>query len=81
MQALIVQRMSLKGWIIALLTVALAYVAFHIGIEQSADAIWTRPEYGHGMLIPFIAAFLVWQRRDELGATCDSRVRGSASAS
>ena len=29
--------------------------------------IWQYPEYSHGILIPFVSAFLVWQRRDELG--------------
>ena len=25
-----------------------------------------RPEYSHGIIIPFVAAFLVWQRRDQI---------------
>lgn len=29
---------------------------------------WDRPEYGHAYFIPFIAFYLIWQRRHELGA-------------
>lgn len=29
---------------------------------------WEKPEYGYGYLIPFITAFLIWQRRDRLEA-------------
>jgi exosortase D (VPLPA-CTERM-specific) len=50
---------------ILLLIAALLYLGF-------ADAIafmvgqWSAEEFSHGYLIPFIAAFLVWQRRDAL---------------
>jgi exosortase D (VPLPA-CTERM-specific) len=59
-------RMSPRAWIVILAVVALGYLCFRTGVDYSANWIWNRPEYGHGLLIPFIAAFLVWQRRDEL---------------
>ncbi len=46
--------------------VAVGYLAFRTGVDYSAYFIWSQPEYGHGLLIPFIAAFLVWQKRDEI---------------
>src|SRR5262249_48129909 len=51
-----------------LLTVALiaAGVAFHVGLQQMIGVWFGREEYSHGVLIPLIAAFLVWQRRDVL---------------
>ncbi|HXN10266.1 MAG TPA: archaeosortase/exosortase family protein, partial [Steroidobacteraceae bacterium] len=30
---------------------------------------WSLDEFSHGYLIPFIAVFLVWQRRDALQRT------------
>jgi exosortase D (VPLPA-CTERM-specific) len=59
-------RLSHLGLVAIGLAVALAYVTFKTGVDYSAVWIWTRPEYGHGLLIPFIAAFLIWQRRAEI---------------
>lgn len=53
-------------WCVGLLSLAAGYFAFRAGIDFSANWIWTRPEYSHGIIIPFVAAFLVWQQRDEL---------------
>src|SRR5215470_14068371 len=37
---------------------------------QRLYGLWmTRDEYSFGILVPFIAAFLLWQRRGELAAT------------
>src|SRR5262249_62021119 len=37
---------------------------------QRLYGLWmTREEYSFGVLVPFIAAFLLWQRRGELAAT------------
>lgn len=54
-----------KAWIrwgLPSLTILAWVVAFRTGIQFSARWIWDRPEYSHGLLIPFISAFLVWQR-------------------
>lgn len=59
-------KFGVGAWGLFAFALAAAYVAFKSGVDFSADWIWTRPEYGHGMLIPFISAFLVWQRREEL---------------
>lgn len=44
-----------------------------LGAWVFADALWllydawtTRPEYSHGLVIPLLSAFLVWQRQREL---------------
>jgi exosortase D (VPLPA-CTERM-specific) len=59
-------RLPWAAWLLTTIALAGGYAAFKAGVDYSAHAIWTYPEYGHGMLIPFIAAFLIWQRRDEL---------------
>lgn len=48
------------------LALGFGYVGFKTGIDYSANWIWNRPEYSHGLIIPFISAFLVWQQRDSL---------------
>jgi exosortase D (VPLPA-CTERM-specific) len=41
-------------------------IANRSGLAQMLDWMLTKPEYGHGLLMPFTAAFLVWQRSDRL---------------
>ena len=45
-----------------------------LSVVVARDGVWlmtsfwfARAEYSHGILIPFIAGFLVWRRRDSLG--------------
>jgi exosortase D (VPLPA-CTERM-specific) len=64
-----VLRLPALAWILAAAALAAAYVAFRSGVDFSAAQIWSRPEYSHGLVIPFIAAFLVWQHRDWLERT------------
>src|SRR5687768_7263708 len=45
---------------------AVALTVFHAGVLRMADTWFTREEYSHGVLIPVIAAFLIWQRKSEL---------------
>ncbi len=59
-------RLPVTGWILALVALAAGYVAFRTGVDYTAIQIWDRPEYSHGLIIPFIAAFLAWQHRDWL---------------
>ena len=37
------------------------------GFSLMVGAWFVRPEYSHGMLIPFVAGYLIWQRRASLG--------------
>src|SRR6266404_4594015 len=57
-------RLTPLAWI--LLAAALtAVVAVKSGIAEMLSSFLT-PEYSHGIIIPFVAVFLVWQRRDQI---------------
>lgn len=59
-------RLSMVAWL-ALGVLAIMFGAiFFEAIRVMVDAWFTQPEYSHGVLIPVIAGFLVWQKRDEL---------------
>jgi exosortase D (VPLPA-CTERM-specific) len=49
--------------------VLLLGVAFQEAIRLMVNIWLERPEYSHGILIPLLSAFLVWQRADELAET------------
>jgi len=59
-------KIGRAGWVIfALMTVSLGLI-FKDGLAYLGH-LWTvNPEYSHAWLIPLIAAFLIWQRRDAL---------------
>jgi len=63
---LTVLQLRRSTWIVAALALLAGYFAFETGVRFSASWIMGRPEYSHGVLIPFIAGFLTWQRRDAL---------------
>ena len=46
----------------------LLLVAFGPTLVELAQSCWKHPEYGHGLLMPLIAAWMVWDRRREIGA-------------
>lgn len=54
-----------KGLILA---VALAVLYGRILYELASDW-WNNPDYSHGLILPFITAYLIWRRRGELTAT------------
>jgi exosortase len=45
----------------------LVFLYHHIGIKLVRD--WYDPDFGHGFLIPFFAAFLLWDKREEIRRT------------
>jgi exosortase D (VPLPA-CTERM-specific) len=59
-------RLKLLAWILLAAALAAAVLAMRTGFMQMLSWWLTRPEYGHGIIIPFVAAFLVWQRRDQI---------------
>jgi exosortase D (VPLPA-CTERM-specific) len=66
---------STNLWLFGLfaLSVALLIVIFRQGLALMV-AWWETPEYSHGYMIPLVAAFLLWQRINQLP---ESTVRGS----
>ena len=56
--------LTAAGLILALLL----WLYFHIGVKLVQDWI-NYPDYSHGLLIPFFAAFLIWDQRKTLLAT------------
>jgi len=39
---------------------------YYDGLKDMVTLWNTRPEYGHGFMIPFISAFFIWQKKDQL---------------
>src|SRR5450755_2124824 len=54
------------AWIVLAVAMAAAALAVKTGFAQMMRWVVVRPEYSHGMIIPFVAAFLVWQRREQI---------------
>jgi exosortase len=47
---------------------ALVVLAFAPTILRTAGIWWENPEYSHGLLMPLVAAWMAWSRRDRLRA-------------
>ena len=47
-----------------LVTILYRRVLYELALEW-----WDNPDYGHGLLIPFVIGFLIWNRRQQLAAT------------
>jgi exosortase D (VPLPA-CTERM-specific) len=58
-------RLTPLGWILLAAALSAAMLAVKSGIATMLSSFLT-PEYSHGIIIPFVAAFLVWQRRDQI---------------
>ncbi|MFN0315405.1 MAG: VPLPA-CTERM-specific exosortase XrtD [Burkholderiales bacterium] len=61
-----VHRHDWRGWGCLLFTVVLLFLVFGEALARLVHQWETQPEYSFGYLIPFISAFLVWQRKAEL---------------
>jgi exosortase D (VPLPA-CTERM-specific) len=61
-----VNRPPVIAWpLLALSAIGAMFVVWP-GIKLMATWIALRPEYGHGLVIPFVAAFLIWKRKSWL---------------
>lgn len=59
-------RLPPLAWAVLAVGFMAALGAFQAGLLDMLSTWQTREEYSHGILVPAIAAFLVWQRRDVL---------------
>lgn len=59
-------RMAGRTWLALLIVTVLAAFVLWAPIREMMNVWFSSPEYSHGVLIPLIAAFLVWQRKEEL---------------
>src|SRR5207253_9363073 len=48
------------------ITVALAFLYFTVVVKLGNDW-WHDENYSHGLLIPFVIAFIIWQERKQIG--------------
>jgi exosortase len=51
-----------QGWLLVAVVVGL-YAPVLVGLVRQW---YTDPDYSHGFLVPFLSAYLIWQRRDKL---------------
>jgi exosortase D (VPLPA-CTERM-specific) len=61
-----VWRWSLSPALLAVLVALLSVLPFWDGLTQMWGWWIDSPEYSHGLLIPPVAAFLIWQQKDRL---------------
>jgi exosortase D (VPLPA-CTERM-specific) len=55
-----------RTWVLVSLVLAIAVGLFYDGLRYVVDTWFGREEYSHGILIPMISAFLIWQKKNEL---------------
>lgn len=53
-------------WALVVSAVLLLGLGYYGGLEKLVYAWNTKEEYSHGFLIPFIVAFFIWQKKNEL---------------
>jgi exosortase D (VPLPA-CTERM-specific) len=61
-----VYRIPTVTWVFLVAGFCTAVLYVWDAVAFMANWLWVRPEYSHGLIVPFIAAFLVWQRRDQI---------------
>lgn len=61
-------RFTASGWLVLLVAFGLLAWASVSALQTTVDTWLELPEYSHGILIPLVCAFLLWQRRFELAA-------------
>jgi len=58
-------RLTLLAWILLAAALGAAILAVNSGMAWMLRSFLT-PQYSYAIIIPFVAAFLVWQRRDQI---------------
>lgn len=58
-------KITIVGWTVLAATALLLGVVYWDGIQFLLRQ-WEKPEYGYAYMLPFIVAFLIWQRKDQL---------------
>lgn len=61
-----IRQERLLLWAVALLGLGLVAAAYHSGIANLVDRWGGEEEYSHGFVIPLIAAYFLWSRREAL---------------
>jgi exosortase D (VPLPA-CTERM-specific) len=55
-----------RAWILGCIAALSAAIAFHGALSELVRRWTAQEEYSHGFLIPVVAAWLIWMRRDAL---------------
>ena len=61
-------RAPIVLWVLTAIAICFVLFVARDGFALVTRAWFSQPEYSHGVLIPMISAFLIWQRRDVLAA-------------
>jgi len=59
-------KASTRFWLLLSLPLLVTAVLFHASLAYTVDIWLTREEYSHGLLIPAISAYLVWQKKTDI---------------
>jgi exosortase D (VPLPA-CTERM-specific) len=59
-------RLTPLAWVLLSVALVASVLPIKTGLGQVLGSLLGRPEYSHAIIIPFVAAFLVWQRRDQI---------------
>jgi exosortase D (VPLPA-CTERM-specific) len=62
----LVFRLAPLAWILLAAALSTSMLAVKPGIAEMLGWWLTRPEYSHAIIVPFVATFLVWQRRGQI---------------
>ncbi len=62
----VVWRESAIVWAVLAVTLGLLVTIFYGGLEPMTRLWFSKEEYSHAIMIPFISLFLIWQKKDEL---------------
>src|ERR1700742_2176145 len=66
---LLPKAVRVPAWIWGCIGVLLATITFHSALSELVRRWTVQEEYSHGFLIPIVAAWLVWMRRDSVRAS------------